>query len=107
MISLADFQKVEIRIGRVKSAEKVEGADRLIKFIFDIGGEDRQIISGIAESYPDLSSLVGKEVPVIVNLEPRTIKGFESQGMVLAADAEGVPVLLYPERDVPTGSVVK
>jgi methionine--tRNA ligase beta chain len=107
MVNIEDFQKLEIRIGRVKSVEKVEGADRLLKFIFDIGGEDRQIISGIAESYPDPSMLVGREVPIIVNLEPRTIKGFESNGMVLAADSDGMPVLLHPERDVPTGSLVK
>lgn len=107
MISIEDFKKIDIKIGRVKSVEKVEGADKLLKFIFDFGGEEKQIISGIAEFYTDLSSLVGKEMPVIVNLEPRTIRGYESQGMVLCADSEGHPVLLHPESDVPPGSLVK
>lgn len=107
MITLEDFQKCEIRIGRVVEVEKVEGADRLLKFIFDLGGEERQIISGIAESYPDPQILVGKEVPIIVNLEPRTIKGFESMGMVLAADADDKAVLLHPDQEVPPGSLVK
>ena len=107
MINMEDFKKLEIRIGKVKSAEKVEGADRLLKFIFDIGEEERQVVSGIAESYPDPEVLIGKEVPIVVNLEPRIIKGIESQGMVLAAIADGLPVLLHPDREVPVGSLVK
>jgi len=107
MINLEEFQKCEIRIGKVKSVEKVEGADRLLKFIFDLGTEERQIVSGIAESYPDPQILVGTEVPIIVNLEPRVIKGVESRGMVLAADDQGKPILLHPDREVPPGSLVK
>lgn len=107
MITLEEFKKAEIRIGKVKSVEKVEGADKLLKFIFDFGGEERQILSGIAESYTDLESLVGKEVPVITNLEPRTIRGHESNGMVLCADVEGKAVLMHPDKEVPPGSVVK
>ena len=107
MISIEDFKKLDIKIGRVKSVEKVEGADKLLKFIFDFGEEEKQIISGIAEFYTDLPSLVGKEMPVIVNLEPRTIRGYESCGMILAASTDGRPVILHPESDVPPGSVVK
>jgi methionine--tRNA ligase beta chain len=107
MISLDDFKKLEIRIGRVKSVEKVEGADKLLKFIFDVGGEERQILSGIAEFYTDLDSLVGKEMPILMNLEPRMLRGLESQGMVLCADVDGRPVILHPEIDVPPGSLVK
>ena len=108
MISIEDFQKCEIRIGRVKSVEKVDGADRLLKFIFDMGnGEERQIISGIAESYPEPQVLIGKEVPIIVNLEPRVIRGVESMGMVLAADMDGKAVLMHPDREVSPGSLVK
>ncbi len=107
MVSLEEFQKCEIRIGKIKSAEKVEGTDRLLRLIFDMGTEERQIISGIRESYPDPQILVGKEVPIIVNLEPRVIKGFQSCGMVLAADAEGKAALLHPDRDVLPGSLVK
>lgn len=107
MISFNDFKKLEIKIGKVVSAEKIEGADKLIKLIFDIGGEEIQIIAGIAEFFPDVSVLLGKEMPVLANLEPRKLKGVESNGMILAADDNGRPVLLNPEREVPPGSVVK
>lgn len=107
MINLEDFKKIEIRIGRVKSIEKVEGADKLLKFTFDLGGEERQILSGIAEFYTDLSALVGKEMPILVNLEPRTIRSLESQGMMLCADMDGRVVLLHPDQEVPPGSIVK
>lgn len=107
MINIEDFKKFDIKIGRVKSVEKVEGADKLLKFIFDFGEEEKQIISGIAEFYTDLPSLVGKEMPVIVNLEPRMIRGYESSDMILAANADGRPVILHPESDVPPGSLVK
>ena len=107
MISIEDFKKIEIRIGKVKSVEKVEGADRLLKFIFDLGTEERQIISGIAESYPEPQILIGKEIPIIVNLEPRVIRGFESKGMILAADMEGKAALLHPDHEVLAGSLVK
>lgn len=107
MITIDDFKKLEIKIGKVKSVEKVEGADKLLKFIFDLGGEERQILSGIAQFYTDLESLVGKEMPILVNLEPRVIRGLESRGMVLCADMEGRAVLLHPDQEVPPGSIVK
>ena len=107
MITIEDFKKLEIRIGKVKSVEKVEGADKLLKFIFDLGTEERQILSGIALFYTDLEALVGKEFPILVNLEPRIIRGLESMGMVLCADMDGEAVLLEPEKEVPPGSIVK
>lgn len=107
MISFDDFKKVEIKIGRVISAEKVSDADKLLKLVFDLGGEERQVIAGIAEVFPDPSVLVGKEMPIVVNLEPRILRGLESQGMILAASADGRPVLLSPEGDVPPGSPVR
>lgn len=107
MINIDDFKKVEIRIGKVKSVEKVEGADKLLKFIFDIGGEERQILSGIAEYYSDTDSLIGKEMPILVNLEPRIIRGHESAGMVLVAIVEDRPILLHPAEEVPSGSLVR
>lgn len=107
MISFDDFKKLEIKIGKVVSAEKVEGADKLVKIIFDLGGEQWQVVAGIAESFPDLSVIVGKEMPVLVNLEPRKLMGVESAGMILAADDGGKPVLLFPEKEVPPGSVVR
>jgi methionine--tRNA ligase beta chain len=107
MITIDDFQKLEIKIGKVKSVEKVPETDKLLKFIFDVGSEERQIVSGIAEFFPEPSILVGKEMPLLLNLEPRKFKGCESQGMMLAADVAGQPILLHPEKEIPAGSSVK
>lgn len=108
MITIEDFKKLDIRIGKVISAEKITGSDKLLKFIFDIGGgEQRQIVGGLGTVFPDPSVLVGKEMPLILNLEPRSLMGYESQGMIMAADKEGKPVPLSPTEEVPTGSVVK
>lgn len=107
MISIDDFKKLEIKIGTVVSAERIEGADKLLKLMIDLGNEEPvQILSGIAEFYePDF--LLGKQIPVIVNLEPRTMKGLVSNGMLLAADGNRKPVLLHPSEQVPPGSMVK
>lgn len=106
MITFDDFKKLDIRIGRIMSAEKVEGTEKLLRLEIDLGTEQRQVVAGIAESYqPD--QIVGREIPLLVNLEPRKIRGIESQGMILAVDVEGNPVLLHPEREVPPGSLVR
>jgi methionine--tRNA ligase beta chain len=106
MLTFDDFKKLDIRIGKIVSAEKVEGTEKLLRLEIDLGTEQRQIVAGIAESYlPD--QIVGKEIPLLVNLEPRKIRGIESQGMILAVDVGGNPVLLHPEREVPPGSVVR
>ncbi len=114
MATIDDFKKLDIRIGKVVSAEKIEGSDKLLKLIFDFGTDgstglttSRQIIAGIAEFYPDFESLVGKEMPVIVNLEPRILRGHESQGMILAASDGERAVILMPEKEVPPGSMVR
>lgn len=106
MATIDDFAKLVIRIGTVLSAVKIEDADKLLKLEFDFGDEKRQVVSGIAESYePD--DLVGKQIPVIFNLEPRAIRGVESQGMILAATDEGKPVVLTVDKKVPAGSTVR
>ncbi|OHE55312.1 MAG: methionine--tRNA ligase subunit beta [Thermodesulfovibrio sp. RBG_19FT_COMBO_42_12] len=106
MITFDDFKKLDIRIGRVLSAEKVKGTDKLMKLEIDLGAEKRQLVAGIADMYePD--SLIGKEVPVLVNLEARSIRGIESQGMILATDVDGKPILLHPDKEVPPGSVIR
>lgn len=105
-VTLEDFRKLEIRIGKVLNAEKVEGADRLLRLEVDFGDFKRQIVSGIAEFYKK-EELIGKQCPFIVNLEPRTIMRVESQGMILAADDNGTPVLLQSDKEVKVGSVVK
>ena len=102
-----DFKKLDIRIGTVLAAEKLPDTDKLLKLLFDVGGEQRQIIAGIAASFPDPSVLVGKQLPVLMNIEPRELRGHTSQGMLLAVAVDGQPVLLHPERDVPPGSVVR
>ncbi len=106
MITFEDFKKLDIRIGRVLSAEKIEGTDKLIKLEIDFGTEKRQLIAGMAEFF-EPKHFIGKEIPVLVNLEPRTFKGTESQGMILAVDVDGAPVLLCPEKEVPPGSIVR
>ena len=105
IIKFSDFEKLEIRIGRVLSAEKVEGTDKLLKFEVDLGEEKRQIVAAMAEFF-EPKYFVGKEVPVIVNLEPRKLRGLESHGMILVVATEK-PVLLVPEEDVKPGSVVR
>ena len=104
-ITFEDFKKVEIRIGKIIACEKVETADKLLKLQVDFGDFERQIVSGIAESFtPD--ELVGKKLPFIVNLEYRKFKGEESQGMLMAIDADGKTVLLEPAEDVKAGTEV-
>ena len=76
MITYEDFQKLEIKIGKVISAEKVPEADKLLKLIFDFSGEQRQIMAGIAKSFEDPSVLIGKEMPVLTNLETRKLRGY-------------------------------
>jgi len=104
-ITLEDFKKVEIRVGEIMSVEKVENADKLLKLQVDFGEFKRQIVSGIAESFTP-EELVGKKLPFIVNLEYRKFKGEESQGMLMAIDADEKTVLLEPSQDVAAGTEV-
>ncbi|HSX40220.1 MAG TPA: methionine--tRNA ligase subunit beta [Candidatus Saccharimonadales bacterium] len=107
MINFEDFEKLEIRIGKIISAEKVENADKLLCLQVDFGEFKRQIVSGIAQFYSP-EDLVGKQCPFIVNLEPRKFKGVESQGMIMAADpGDDSAVLLHPDREIPQGSKVR
>ena len=106
MIKFEDFQKLDIRIGKVLSAEKAGGSDKLIKLEVSLGEERKQIIVGMAKFYePDY--FLNKELVILVNLEKRKFRGIESQGMVLAADVNGEPILLLPEKEVPPGSIVR
>lgn len=109
MIGYDDFAKIELRIGTIVGAERIEGTDRLVKLSIDLGEEaPRQIVAGIAQAVADPGELVGRQVPILVNLEPRTIRGVESQGMILAAGgADGLPVLLHPGHEVPAGSAIQ
>jgi len=105
MITFEDFKKLEIRIGKILSAQKVKGADKLLKLEVDIGKEKRQLVAGIAQYY-EPEELINKQIPVLVNLEPRKIRGVESQGMLLAAVEGKAPILLHPDKEVSPGSLI-
>ncbi len=150
MINYDDFAKLEIKIGTILSVEVVEGADKLLKLMVDVGetrelseeassaggatqdllndssseakendqkeyssgtegrvAVPRQIVSGIREFFEDPQSLVGKQCPFLVNLEPRIIRGFESQGMILAASTDAGFALLHPDKELTPGARVK
>jgi methionyl-tRNA synthetase len=106
-ISIDDFAKVELRVGQVKIAEKVRGADKLLRLEVDLGGEVRQVVAGIAEAYAP-ETLIGRKVVIVANLAPRKLRGLESNGMIVAASPEGgKPVLCSFLEDVPVGTRLK
>lgn len=113
-VSYEEFKKMDIRIGTIREVKPVPETDKLLCFQIDFNEVDeggnkklRQIISGIHEYYPDYEKLIGKQVLYIINLEPRKIKGFESNGMLMAVDGlEGKPVFLIPSDEVKPGSRV-
>ncbi|MCX6718304.1 MAG: methionine--tRNA ligase [Candidatus Staskawiczbacteria bacterium] len=131
VINFEDFKKLEIRIGKIISAEKVENSEKLLKLNVDFGSivggtsdvppttnnrEIRQVIAGIAQYY-EPEALIGKECPFAYNLAPRVLAGLESQGMILCAsaslstfgpsDASSQPVLLHPDKEIPPGALIK
>ena len=129
IIKFEEFIKNEMRIGKIVSAEKVEGSPKLLKLQVDFGETKpaeipaistetenvtvaepvkklRQIISGIAKSY-EPEFLISKEALFIVNLEPREIMGLMSNGMILCATVDGLPVILHPEKEVAPGTQIK
>jgi methionyl-tRNA synthetase len=107
-ITYDDFAKLHIGIGTIVSVEVVEGADKLLKFQVEVGeAAPRQILSGIREYFNDPTELIGKQFPFVLNLAPRVIRGFESQGMILAASHEDSLALLAPTIVVPAGTKVK
>jgi methionyl-tRNA synthetase len=107
-ISIDDFLKVEMRVGQVKHAEKVKGADKLLRLEVDIGSEVRQVVAGIALAY-EPEKLIGRKVVIVANLAPRKLRGLESNGMIVAASAgaEDKPVLASFLEDVPVGAKLK
>ncbi|MDP3975207.1 MAG: hypothetical protein Q8P88_02910 [Candidatus Jorgensenbacteria bacterium] len=115
MISIDDFKKIELKAGKILSAERVEGSEKLVKLSVDLGEESpRQIVAGIGKAYAP-ETLEGKQIAVIANLEPRqfTLRPssgqvvLESQGMLLAAEGEHGPVLLAPDTEVTPGAKVR
>jgi methionyl-tRNA synthetase len=106
-ITIDDFAKVELRVAQIKVAEKVKGADKLLRLEVDLGNEVRQIVAGIAEAYAP-ENLVGRKVVIVANLAPRKLRGLESNGMIVAASLEdGKPVLASFLEEVPVGARLK
>lgn len=107
MITYEDFKKVEIRAGKILSAERIAETDKLLKLAVDLGeSEVRQIVSGIALHFPDPSVLVSKTAMFVTNLEPRVIRGHESHGMLFALSAsDGTFSLLEPGPNIPPGTL--
>jgi methionyl-tRNA synthetase len=107
-ISYSDFERIDLRAGKVVLAERIEGSDKLLKLKVNLGLEigERQIIAGIGRTYAP-QDLIGREIIVVVNLKPRNLMGLESQGMLLAATDASGPVILSPAREVEPGSKVK
>lgn len=106
MITIDQFSQTDLKVGTVLSAEPIPGSDKLLKLTVDLGAESRTLVAGIARQYqPD--ELTGRQVVIVANLQPARLMGVESQGMVLAADVDGDPVLLVPGRPVPDGTPVR
>jgi methionine--tRNA ligase beta chain len=106
-MTIDEFQKADLRVGKVVSAEPMEGSEKLLKLKVDIGEpEPRQILSGIAKAYAP-ADLLGKQVVIIANLDPRMMMGLESNGMLLAAHGEdGAPIVITPLVEVPSGAKI-
>ena len=108
MIPYSDFQKLDLRVGKVVASERVEGSEKLLKLKVDLGAEIgvRQIIAGVGKVYSP-EDMMGREIIIVANLETRSLMGLESQGMLLAADSEPGPILLKPSKDALPGSRIK
>ncbi len=104
-ISIEDFARIQMRVGQILEAEKIEGSRKLIKMKVDIGTEVRQVVAGIAEAY-DPASLLNRKVVLVANLKPARLMGVESNGMIVAASIGGKPVLATFTEDVPNGSLL-
>lgn len=106
MISFEDFQKIDLRVAEIIEAERVNNSEKLLKLVVDLGQEKRQIVAGIGREYSE-KELIGKKIVIVANLEPKKLMGIESQGMLLAADFGGKPIILVPEKDVPSGTKIR
>ncbi|MCS7104907.1 MAG: methionine--tRNA ligase subunit beta [Thermofilaceae archaeon] len=105
VIKFEDFQKLDLKVGRVISAERVQRARKLLLLKVDLGGEIRTLVAGLAEHYTP-EQLLNKQVIVVANLEPKVVMGLKSEGMLLAAVTADKPVLIVPEEEVPPGTKV-
>ncbi len=106
VITYDDFAKVELKVAKIKEAERVEKSEKLIKLQLEVGDEQRQIVAGIGKAYTP-EDLINKEIVIVANLAPRALMGVESHGMLLAAGGAEHPVLLSPEKEVESGAKIK
>lgn len=105
-IAIDDFRKLQLRVARILEVAEHPNAQKLYVLKIDLGTEQRQIVAGVKQYYPDPKVLVGKLIVVVANLQPATIRGVESNGMMLAASGGGTLAVLTPSADVPVGSSV-
>jgi len=105
MISYQDFKKLDLRVGNVIGAERVENSKKLLRLEVDLGKEKKQVIAGIGEQY-EPEKLIGQQVVLLANLETKVIFGLESQGMLLAAGNEENIAFLQPDKKVPSGTKI-
>ncbi|KKW26425.1 MAG: T-RNA-binding domain protein [candidate division Kazan bacterium GW2011_GWB1_52_7] len=105
-VPFSEFQKIDLRVGKVRKVEEIEGLDRIYKLEIDIGEKKpRTILAGVKEHFKP-SELLGKSVVVVANLEPKDVRGTLSEGMLLAAEIDGQPILLVPEEKVKPGTPI-
>lgn len=104
IISLEDFQKIDLRVAEIVEAEAINGSDKLVRLKIKLGDQERQIVAGIRRHYQP-SDLVGRQIIVVTNLAPRTMMGYQSQGMLLAAN-DGKLALLQPDKKVESGTKI-
>lgn len=104
-ININDFKKIDLRIGKIEEAEKIEDT-KLVKLLINLGDEKRTIVAGIGEKY-NIEDLLGQLVVVVVNLEEKEIRGIKSEGMILAADSKEGPILIVPLEQVELGTIVR
>jgi methionyl-tRNA synthetase len=102
-ITIDDFKKIDLRVAKIIEAERIENTDKLLKLKVTLGIEERQLVAGIAQDYPP-EELIGKQLIVVTNLEPATIRGVQSQGMLLAATSEGKIILATMDKEADPGS---
>ncbi len=105
MINFNDLKKVDLRVAEVRKVEKVEDSKNLLKIMVSLGDEERQIIAGLAQTHGK-EDLEGEQIVIVANLEPKTIFGMESQGMLLAAEENGDPVIIRPEKRTSPGAKI-
>ena len=106
MMTIEQFRQLELKVGTITQAQDHPNADRLLVLTVDVGGVAKQIVAGIRGHYQP-ADLVGKSVVVVDNMEPATIRGVESQGMLLAASNDTGLAVLVPEREIGSGAIVK